>query len=356
MTDPREVFEGFAVETVEGLIFTVKGLVHPPDRLVAYLRYLPDPEGDRERETTRYRRVYRFEEQEEILRTRYPVYLSHDPAFGTRLQGVPWPHVRQVYDPRRRLATIRERGPADMVEEHALGLADLLQETARVPAGNLGVTGSVLVGLHQPDSDIDFVVYGEDAGWAVHQALCRLLDDSSGPLRRPNPEELAALHAAHRPDTPLSLADFSRLQNRKVNEGRFHGRECFIRFVKQPAEVEERYGDPRFEPLGPARVHARVTDDGDAAVAERDGIFTPCRYAVEAVTFLEGTPVDDLREIVSFRGRFSEQARVGEWAVARGSVERVIPRSGPAHHRLVVGGQAGDYLMTNDQCPMSNER
>jgi predicted nucleotidyltransferase len=342
MTDTREVFEGFAAETIEGLIFTVKGLVHPPDRLVAYLRYLPDSHGDRERGITRYRRVYRFEEQETILQAQYPSYLSHDPAFGTRLQGVPWPRVRQVYDPRRRLGTIRQRGPADPVEEHALELADLFQETAGVPAGSLGVTGSVLVGLHRGDSDIDLVVYGEAASRAVHQALRRLLDTPSGPVRRPNAEELEALHAAHRPDTPLSLADFSRLQNRKVNEGRFRGRECFFRFVKQPAEVDQRYGDPRFEPLAPTTIQARVTN-------ERDGIFTPCRYAVEAVTFLEGTPVADLREIVSFRGRFSEQVQAGEWAVARGSLERVIPRSGPAHHRLVVGGQAGDYLMTNDQ-------
>jgi predicted nucleotidyltransferase len=348
MIETREPFEGFAVETVEGLIFTVKGLVHPPDRVIAYLRYLPDSRGDRERDGTPYRRVYRFGEQQEIL-ARYPDYLIHDPVFGTPLQSVPKRFIRQVYDPRRLLATIRKRGPADPVEEQALGLADLLQETARVPAGNLGITGSVLVGLHKGDSDIDLVVYGENAGRAVHQALRRLLDDPSGPVRRPNPEELEALHAAHRPDTPLSLADFSRLQNRKVNEGRFRGRECFFRFVKQPAEVEERYGDPRFEPSGPARIRAQVTDDGDAAVAERDSIFTPCRYAVEAVTFLEGTPVADLREIVSFRGRFSEQVQAGEWAVARGSLEQVIPRSGPAHHRLVVGGRAGDYLVSNEQ-------
>ncbi len=355
MIETREPFEGFAVETVEGLIFTVKGLVHPPDRVIAYLRYIPDSRGDRERDGTPYRRVYRFGEQQEIL-ARYPDYLIHDPVFGIRMQGVPRRLIRTVHDPCRYLAALRQRGPADLTEEHTLELADLLQETARVPAGNLGVTGSVLVGLHQPDSDIDLVVYGEDAGRAVHQALGRLLDDPSSPVRRPNPEELEALHAAHHPDTPLSLADFSRLQNRKVNEGRFRGRECFFRFVKQPTEVEERYGDPRFEPSGPARIRARVTDDGDAAVAEgdaavaeRDGIFTPCRYAVEAVTFLEGTPVADLREIVSFRGRFSEQVRAGEWAIAQGSLEQVIPRSGPAHHRLVVGGQVGDYLMTNDQ-------
>jgi len=231
-------FEGFAVQTAEGLIFTVKGLVHPPDRVIAYLRYLPAPQGDRRREGTRYRRVYQFGEQQEIL-ARYPDYLSHDPVFGIRVQGVPRRLIRTVYNPCRYLMTLRQRGPADLVEEHALSLADLLREAADVPLENLGLSGSVLIGMHRPDSDVDLVVYGEAAGQAVHRALRRLLDDPSGPLRRPNREELAALHATHRPDTPLSFADFVRLQARKVHAGRFRGREVFIRFVKWPAEVGE---------------------------------------------------------------------------------------------------------------------
>jgi len=345
--------EGFAVQTTDNLFFTVKGLLHPPDRVIAYLRYLPDPQGDRERDGVRYRRVYHFGEQQEILQARYPDYLSHDPVLGIRLQSVPRRLIRTVYDPCDYLATLRQRGPADVVEEHALALTAVLQNAdcrtttdveehtlaalLQAIRNSLGVSGSVLIGMHRPDSDIDLVVYGETAGRAVHRALGCLLDDSSSDLRRPNREELAALHAAHRPDTPLSFADFVRLQARKVNEGRFRGREVFIRFVKRPAEVGERYGERRFEPLGPATLRARVTDDYDA-------IFTPCRYGVEDVTFLDGSPVADLRELVSFRGRFSEQARAGEWAVARGSLERVIHRSEPIYHRLVVGGRAGDYL------------
>jgi len=335
-------FEGFAVETVEGLIFTVKGLVHPPDRVVAYLRYLPDPQGEREREGVRYRRVYHFREQEDVLLARYPAYLVHDPVFGVRLQEVPLRLIRTVYDPCRYLADLRQRGAADPVEEDALGLADLLRQASGVPWGDLGISGSLLVGMHQLGSDVDLVVYGEAAGRAVHAALRRLLDDPAGPLRHPNQRELAALHATHRPDTPLSFADFARLQARKVNEGRFRGRECFIRFVKRPSEVGERYGDRRFEPLGPATIQARVTDD-------REAIFTPCRYAVEDATFREGAAVPDLREVVSFRGRFSDQVRAGEWAVARGSLERVVPRAGPPYHRLVVGGAAGDYLLARAQ-------
>jgi len=333
------VFEGFAVQTAEELIFTVKGLIHPPNRVIAYLRYLPDPQGDRERDGVRYRRVYQFEEQQQILQARYPAYLSHDPVFGIHMQEVPRQLIHTVYEPCLHLATLRRRGPADLVEEHALGLAGLLQEVAEASWENLGISGSVLVGMHRPDSDIDLVVYGAAAGRAVHRSLRHLLDNPSGPLRRPNQEELAALHAAHRLDTPLSFADFARLQARKVNEARFLGRQVFIRFVKRPVEEGGRYGDHRFEPLGLATIRARVTDD-------RDAIFTPCRYAVEEATFLEGKSVAGLREVASFRGRFSEQVQVGEWAIARGSLERVIPQAGPTYHRLVVGGRAGDYLLS----------
>jgi predicted nucleotidyltransferase len=161
-------------------------------------------------------------------------------------------------------------------------------------------------------------------------------------VRRPNRAELAALHAAHRPDTPLSFDDFARSQARKVNEGRYRGREYFVRFVKWPNEVEETYGDRHFRPLGRVTVRMRVTDD-------RDALFTPCRYPVARVTFLDGPPVDDLVEAISFRGRFSAQVQAGEWATARGSLERVIPQqgghSGSVYHRLVIGGQAGDYLL-----------
>ena len=223
------------------------------------------------------------------------------------------------------------------MEEDALGLADLLRQASGVPWGDLGISGSLLVGMHQLGSDVDLVVYGEAAGRAVHAALRRLLDDPAGPLRHPNQRELAALHATHRPDTPLSFADFCRLQQRKVNEGRFRQRPFFIRFVKH-LDPPERYGEHHYQFIAQATIRATISEDDEA-------IFTPCRYGVEHAVPIEGPPVDDLREIVSFRGRFSDQARSGEVAEGRGRLERVVPRTGETYHRLVVGGQAGDYLL-----------
>ncbi len=372
------IIEGFAIETVDGLIFTVKGLVHPPDRVIAYLRYVPHPQGDRvmrreDASAQRYQRVYHFQKQWEILEThagrdiiavkntvgQHPLsdYVWRDPVFGIDLQGVPRHLIRAAHDPCTYLAALRQRGPADPLEEDALALATLLSARmppdvryppdARyppydgLPPDAIGISGSLMLGLHQEDSDVDLIVYGAEVAQAVKQTLQRLLEMPSSPLRRPGPEELAALHAEHSPDTPLPFADFARLQARKVNELRFRGREVFVRFVKRATEVGERYGDRRFQTLGSATVQARVTDD-------RDAMFTPCRYAVTDVTILDGPThaAADLRELVSFRGRFSDQARNGEWVIGRGNLERVSSCGAPDYYRLSIGGQAGDYLST----------
>lgn len=337
-----EAIEGYAVETVEGLIFTVKGLVHPPHRSIAYLRYVPDANGDRRRGSIGYRRVYRFEEQREIL-CKYPEYIEYDPIFGFEAQGVPIQRRKKIYDPCLRLSGIIERGTDDPLEEKALAFANLLKEISGVPVSCLGVSGSILVGLHRPESDIDLAVFGDGESRAVHSALRKLMvRDGGGSVRRLDTAELSALHASHRDDTPLSFSDFVRLQSRKVNEGFFTGIPFFIRFIKGKGEIVERYGDTCCKLHGNVKIRFRVSDD-------RDAIFTPCRYGVEDVSFPEGAGEWDVREVVSFRGRFSDQARAGEWAIARGRLEEMIPREGKSHHRLLVGGEAGDYLLSGGE-------
>jgi predicted nucleotidyltransferase len=334
----RPIIEGFAIETVEGLIFTVKGLLHPPDRVIAYLRYLPDPQGDRLRDGSPYRRVYHFEEQEQLLGSRYPDYLGRDPVLGIRVQGVPRSRIRRVHDPCAYLEHLRRRGPADRAEADAWELVSLLQETTAVPWDDLGVSGSLMLSTHRPDSDIDLLVYGEESARAVHRALVGLLQEESAPLRRPHQGELEGLHAAHRRETPLSLPDFIRAQMRKANEGRFRDRPFFVRFVKRPAETGERYGDRRFHFIRRVTMRVIILDD-------RDAIFTPCCYRVNPALSPTGQPAGAIREIVSYRGRFSDQVRADETAEACGNLERVESGVGETYHRLVIGGQAGDYLL-----------
>ncbi len=332
------VVEGFAVETGEQWIFTVKGMLHPPDRVIAYLRYLPDADGNRRRGELAYRRVYRFGEQVDLLNSRRPEYLGVDPVLGLEVQSVPRSAICSIHDPCAYLAGLRRNRPDNPVEADALALAEELQRASGVPWTDLGISGSPMLGTQQHDSDLDLLIYGAESCKAVHRALVVVLREAGGSIRRLAPEELQELHAAHRPDTPLSFQDFARLQRRKVNEGRYRDREFFVRFVKRPQEFGEEYGDRYYKVVGRATIKATVCDDSEA-------IFTPCCYRVRKVTILAGPQVDDLREIVSFRGRFSDQLRTGEITEACGNIESVVPKAGKNYHRLVVGGEAGDWLL-----------
>ncbi|KYH41109.1 MAG: hypothetical protein AYL32_007850, partial [Candidatus Bathyarchaeota archaeon B26-2] len=88
-----------------------------------------------------------------------------------------------------------------------------------------------------------------------------------------------------------------------------------------------------------AKVKAKVVDNSDA-------IFTPCRYVIDEVKVLEGTDVSPLREIISFRGRFCDQARRGEMVIAQGKVEKVMERDGTEFFRLVLGAKPSDFMIS----------
>lgn len=332
-----DVLEGFAVETADGLIFTVKGHLHPPERVIAYLRYLPDPAGDRRRQGRRYRRIYDFDEQRQILTTQYPGLIGYDPVLGCEVQSVPRSRISIVHDPTRYLDALRRHGTTRPVEEDAVALMRVIQAAAAVPWAALGISGSLMLGTQRPDSDIDLLVYGAAAGRQVYRSVAELMARPDGEVRMLSEEELHALHQEHSSHTPLSFEDFRRAQTRKFNEGRFRGRSFFVRFVQRPEEFGERYGDRIYRPLGPATVETTVCDD-------RETLFTPCRYKVQETIFLDGRETPTLAEIISHRGRFADQARSGERAQAHGTVEEVVSRDGSSYYQLVVGAAAGDYM------------
>ena len=84
-----------------------------------------------------------------------------------------------------------------------------------------------------------------------------------------------------------------------------------MRFVKDWSEISEKYGDVYYKNSGYARIAATVADDSEA-------LFTPCTYRLENVKVADGPALEPITEVVSFRGRFCEQAKTGERIVAQG--------------------------------------
>lgn len=330
--------EGDVVETVDRVFFDVKGLAHPPDRVVAFIRFVPDPNGDRKQNETAYRKVYALKERYALLERTLPQYLVYDPVFGECLCEVPVEALAHHYKPADRLRDLLHADELDEVELQALRFLKLLKKTANVSWSKLGVSGSILAKLHTPSSDLDPIVYGSKNCHKVHATLKSLLENKESLVRPYGLEELKKLFDFRSKDTFMAFEEFVRTESRKVLQGKFMGRDYFIRFVKDWDESVERYGTVRYTSEGYAKIRARVVDDSEA-------IFTPCCYKIDDVDFLEGVRVEPIEEIVSFRGRFCEHARNCEVVVAQGKVERVQRAEKPEYHRLLLGSKVSDHMI-----------
>lgn len=328
--------EGDFLETTNGLLFDVKGLVHPADRIVAYVRYVPDRHGTRTRNGVRYRRVYRLSDRYHLMETRYPEYLVNDPVFGERLIAVPVTAVGTHYAAASGTQSLLRRSQLDAVEEAAVTLVQLLHAHSGVALGQLGISGSTLVGLQTPDSDIDLIVYGIKNCHAVRTALQDLLHRNLEGVRRYDLAGLQRLYQARTEGPWISFTAFVQHERQKSFQGTYRGRDFFVRYLRDWPEVTERYGDRRYTTVGYSKIAARVTADDDA-------MFTPCRYVVDDVDVREGDSAHPITEIASFRGRFCEQASTGARVVAQGKLERVDGADAP-HYRLLLGGDPRDYL------------
>ena len=329
--------EGDLIETIDGNIFDVKGLVHPPDRVIAFIRFTPDLNGERRRGETRYRKVYALHERYELLRRKFPQYLVLDPAFSQWLCEVPNEIVKQHYEPSAYLSQLRRKSLLDELETQALELAQLLHVESGVGWSALGISGSLLAGLHTSKSDIDLVVYGSRNCRRVYNMLSSLVRDKTSGLKSYKKHDLERLFDFRSKDTMMEFEDFVRTESRKLLQGKFHERDYFIRCVKAWDEVPETYGAVQYKSVGEAKVRATVTDDSEM-------IFTPCTYRIDGVQVHEGKYSNSIREIASYRGRFCEQARNGEEIVALGMVESV-KKGANEYFRLLLGNKPSDFMI-----------
>ena len=329
--------EGDFVESSDGLLFDVKGLLHPPDRVVAYLRYYPDNRGTRSRGGVRYVKVYDLTKRRLLLEKRWPRYLYYDEMQGRELQGVPKDSILALHMPKLRLAALLHSRRNDALEARATRLVKVLAQESGLPLDCFGISGSLLVGLHRRDSDLDIIVYGSTAAKHVQRALFTLLEDNQV-FRAYGPRDLRRLYLRRDLREALTFGDFELQERRKLFQGRFLSHDYFIRCVKNWGEITERYADAQYAPIGEYAVSAEVTGD-------EESLLTPCRYVIKHVEVLSGDPTCTPREVISFRGRFAEQAIRGERVLARGRLERVRSE-GSEYYRLVVGEGPRDVLRT----------
>jgi uncharacterized protein len=334
--------EGDLIRTGNNVIFDVKGLVHPPDKVVAFPRYIPSPEGTRGKKGNLYGKVYNLAERYQYLQQNTPQLIVDDPVFGEKLCEVPVKDISKHYQPIETLAALRKTSHLEPLEQKAVMLADELHEASGVPWSAMGVSGSIMAGLFTQQSDIDPLVYGVENSRRAYAALESLRSSKNSCFKPYTKAELAALFEFRSKDTTMTFEDFARVENRKAFQGKYDGVDYFIRFVRDWNETGEQYGDVYYENAG----YAKITG---TAVGSSEALFTPCSYQIADTKILEGPQLKPVTEIVSFRGRFCLQAQEGEKVEAQGKVERVADkRNGTMHYRVLIGNKPADYMVLSD--------
>jgi predicted nucleotidyltransferase len=330
--------EGDLIKTKDNVIFDVKGLVHPPNRVIAFPRFIPSPHGSRGHRKDLYGKVYSFTERFRFLEQKAPNLIVHDPVFDETLCEVPTDTIKKHYKPIEKLRRLRSSKTLGGLERKALQLAETLKEAVDISWSSIGVSGSLLAGLHTLKSDIDPVVYGVENCRKAYATLQSLLKDDDSHFKPYSREGLRTLFDFRSKDTIMSFEDFAEAESRKAFQGKFRETDYFIRFVRDWIQINEQYGDVCYKNCGYAKITATITDDSEA-------LFTPCTYKIENVKVVEGSRLQPILEIVSFRGRFCAQAKKDEIIVAQGKVEHVTDKKKESeHYRIILGNKPSDYM------------
>ncbi|ADE13606.1 conserved hypothetical protein [Nitrosococcus halophilus Nc 4] len=299
------------VETQEGLIFSVVTHHQEEGRALGVLRYV--------KKGACWRKV-NTPQADSLLETHYPYYLYDSPRLDARLHGVPVTRVVRHYQSQLRLAEILTPSSGDEIEEKVRGLVQLF-EAGGLYSQNLGITGSLLIGVQQVGSDIDLVVYGQknfqQARRIIKQALTKGQLD---PL-----DETLWRETYKRRGCSLDFQEYLWHERRKYNKAVWEGTKFDIVLVSRPEEIK---GDSRyFHKQGKRKLQAQIKDGSEA-------FAYPARYRLVHA---------EIDTVVAFSHTYVGQAETGEWVEVVGQLER----ASDGELRIVVGSSRealGEYI------------
>ncbi|MEJ2454811.1 MAG: hypothetical protein P8103_11730 [Candidatus Thiodiazotropha sp.] len=288
------------IETAEGLIFAVVTEEPEEQRILAFLRYRKTESGYRKLSTR---------EANDLLKTRHSDYLYFSKTRDVTLHGVHRDRIVRHHQPRKRLQEIRGRAPIDAIEEKLQRLTNLF-EAQGLDLRQMGVTGSLLIGAHKPDSDIDLVLYRREAFFETREIIKRLLADQ---LLEPLDESLWQDAYARRGCT-LSYEEYRWHEQRKYNKAAI-GQTKFDISLLTP----ERRQNDRLSYKKRGRLCLRTT------IANDEHRFDyPIRYQLDHPS---------IHEAISYTATYAGQALQGEHVEIQGQLEV----SSAGRLRLVIG-------------------
>ncbi len=265
------------------------------DGIRSTLRYVPDENGERELNGKRYRK-YDFGPAFEFMR-------KYRPEWVQDVHVVPESEVKIVLHPYNIIPKLIN---SDSRVREIVKILDM----SGIPRTSMGVTGSMLLGLQNENSDIDFVVYGPL--WLRARDTITSAKQQEGSIEELDEEMWQRIYRKRVPD--ISFEEFMLHESRKGNRGMIEGTYFDLLFVREWDQIKE--------PLlrGKDTVKMKI----EAEVTNADFAFdSPAYYKIRH---------SEIDHVISYTHTYAGQALPTEIIEASGIVEEVGNMK-----RLVVG-------------------
>jgi hypothetical protein len=280
--------------TEDDWIFAVSDYFHPHG-VRSTLRYVPDENGERELDGKHYKK-YDFDVAFDFMRQNRPEWVED-------VHVVPEDKIKKVLPPSSAIEKWYD------VDSRVTVVVDTL-EKAGISRDMMGITGSLLPGLQNEGSDIDFVVYGEQ--WFVARDAIAKAKSEDEPIEDIDLNMWKRIYNKRIPE--ISFEEFMVHEKRKGNRGMVEGTYFDLLFVRDWEQIKEP--TLRGEDIGTMKIEAKVTNADLAFDA-------PSVYKVDH---------DEIDHVLSYTHTYAGQALAGETIEAQGVVEQVGEIK-----RLVVG-------------------
>lgn len=333
--DNNTPIEGDFIETKEGFIFEVKGVEHPKDRIIAYIRYI-NPDQRKEK-------IYELDDRFLFLQAKAQGYIYNPPWLDFPIQAVPVENITKIYYSDRELSKIIQETQSKEEKRYRtptlkkiVEFVKYLSDNSEVSLKSFGITGSHLIGREHENSDLDIVVFGRLQSKKVREFIRKCFAKGDPRIRSYSLNELKEHYKFRAKGSSIKQYQFISAEVRKLHQGFFDNIEFFIRFFEYETResYKQKYGHPELniiENLGRIRVKAEIRDDYSWWVTPSEIFFGN----VESAEMLEKSEkFDQLHEKFNFdirqvigsytlRGRYTENAKLLETAIVEGKLELI---------------------------------
>jgi predicted nucleotidyltransferase len=305
------------IQTTEGLIFAIVAENTENGYIRAFLRYVCLKGSWRKLST---------EQANAFLAEHYPQYLFYSKQLDAHLHAVLQEAVTGHFSPKARLQYLLQNQPADPVCADFLQLCSLLAAEGIV-FDQIGITGSLLIGLQNSQSDIDLVCYDRQV---FHGLRLRVKDLIRRKLLNEPTQQAWQDAYLRRNCSDLDLNEYIAHERLKHNKAIINQRKFDISLLANDRPVTGK----TFNKLGAACIEAEVTDDQYA-------FDYPAEFKIDH---------PEIGSVVSFTATYSGQAQTGDMIRVAGFVE--ADQQGVK--RLVVGydrESPGQYIKCIERKP-----